>query len=45
MAGAMIALLPPVAIILLHAALVREGPGGEREVKGPFLLALGAGAR
>ena len=34
MAAAMMALLPPVAVIVVHAALVREGPGGEREVRG-----------
>ena len=41
MATAMLAMLPPVAVVLLHAALVREGPGGDREVEGPLLLALG----
>ena len=36
---AMLAMLPPVAVVRLHAALVREGPGGDREVRGALVLA------
>jgi len=41
MATAMLAMLPPVTRHPADAAMVREGPGGDREVRGPLLLALG----
>ena len=43
MAGAMMALLPARGGDRPHAALVREGPGGEREVRARRLSALALG--
>ena len=43
MATAVLAMLPPVAVVVLHAALVREGPGGDREVRLLVLAGLALG--